>query len=1170
MGKHIFLSKILIIILALTTILPLRAQVPSSPTDCLTPNAMSFLRYGDIPVSLYTGTPNISIPIDTLNSGKLQLPISLSYHCAGVKPDEHPGWVGLGWTLQLGGAITREVRGFEDEYHAHNGTFSGYAGAFSSYNNKNGVSNSTSLDAIGHLYKLGYDCEPDMFNFNFGDYSGFFVLDTLGHWQVFCDRPIKVRDIGMSRLTEINGCQTLIPAYKYNGFVITDEDGMQYVFGEDAIDYSIPLCHQNSTRWTANTWHLVRIVHPCGDKIELKYQRGSYCSVLSYNYMVEFLTASNGTLLSNQPIPYGGQMLSPVYLKTVEGENLKIGLGSSESHELSYTENDYLQRISALAQEGQLYSLYYLAKGSPQGTSEEKLFQTLKWRKLDDMTIMDGSGSTLKHVSFSYNDTPQERLALMKVEVSVLPSFAEEIYQLSYNKLDKMPKYLSEETDLWGYFNGIKPTSINTAERPVNPLTADYGSLREIIYPTGGKSVLEFEPHQYRYMPNDNGFGVCQKMNSTKYAGGIRIKSITNFSEDGMLKSKHEYFYVSNYSPVPSSNMESSGILDGKICTSVQDCVYGRFHYSVASDKSLTPAVNALGQHIGYSEVVEKLPNGSYTISQFTSLLDSAYCNTPMQYGWGCYPLLRHSAKDHYRGKLKRRSAFDAQGRLMHDEITTYESLMNTERAVRGIHYEEKGFSALEPDGSALPIYHSEGSKYKVYYHKLLKKDRVIIDVDPINHTLHKTAQSFSYNSEGQLKKQVQTVSERGQNDNLSMTYQYVWETNPVFKTKNYLAYIASTIKARNDHSVEIYSNQYALNDSTPYLKSVSFSNGNGPIHQLYECFSVDRKGNPVSVVRKGIPYVYLWGHDYNTPVAEIAGVTGTEVDQKLGFQSTKAPEHAYHVQDKISLLRSQIPSAAITSYTFIPHIGITSMTDPSGKTTYYHYDLYGRLKGLQDTHHKNIKTFAYSMALAKRQNERLSLDSLLKSHYFNTLHIFGPSYLHPQESLHFWCDKPDIPYQTQWRIAGDTTCVEMIQDRNNVMLRNKVSDTDNAAHKVMLLLDIIDENGEKICSIPKNVWTERKRIDVIVNNSHLVVDGKAVLTLSINAVNHSLLVGTPIFINGIQRATILNEDSRGNGYYIKHLLVPRDLQHEFYQIAVGWNSDATVELPVSELFNEE
>jgi hypothetical protein len=31
--------------------------VPKSPTEGLSPNARSFQRYGDIPVSLYTGTP---------------------------------------------------------------------------------------------------------------------------------------------------------------------------------------------------------------------------------------------------------------------------------------------------------------------------------------------------------------------------------------------------------------------------------------------------------------------------------------------------------------------------------------------------------------------------------------------------------------------------------------------------------------------------------------------------------------------------------------------------------------------------------------------------------------------------------------------------------------------------------------------------------------------------------------------------------------------------------------------------------------------------------------------------------------------------------------------------------------------------------------------------------
>ena len=89
--------------------------VPKSPTEGLSPNARSFQRYGDIPVSLYTGTPNISIPLATLRDGALTLPVELSYHSGGIKPDEHPGWTGLGWTLMLGGAITRSKNDMPDE-----------------------------------------------------------------------------------------------------------------------------------------------------------------------------------------------------------------------------------------------------------------------------------------------------------------------------------------------------------------------------------------------------------------------------------------------------------------------------------------------------------------------------------------------------------------------------------------------------------------------------------------------------------------------------------------------------------------------------------------------------------------------------------------------------------------------------------------------------------------------------------------------------------------------------------------------------------------------------------------------------------------------------------------------------------------------------------------------
>lgn len=49
---------------------------PSMPS----PNAAAFGKYVDIPVSLHTGVPNISIPLHTVSVGNLSVPISLNYH----------------------------------------------------------------------------------------------------------------------------------------------------------------------------------------------------------------------------------------------------------------------------------------------------------------------------------------------------------------------------------------------------------------------------------------------------------------------------------------------------------------------------------------------------------------------------------------------------------------------------------------------------------------------------------------------------------------------------------------------------------------------------------------------------------------------------------------------------------------------------------------------------------------------------------------------------------------------------------------------------------------------------------------------------------------------------------------------------------------------------------
>src|ERR1700733_10738313 len=94
------------------------AQDPSvqlvSPLP-VSPQAASFAKYGDIPVSLNSGVPNISIPIFDIKTGNLENPVSLSYNASGIKIEEIASNVGIGWTLNFGGSITRQVRGFPDE-----------------------------------------------------------------------------------------------------------------------------------------------------------------------------------------------------------------------------------------------------------------------------------------------------------------------------------------------------------------------------------------------------------------------------------------------------------------------------------------------------------------------------------------------------------------------------------------------------------------------------------------------------------------------------------------------------------------------------------------------------------------------------------------------------------------------------------------------------------------------------------------------------------------------------------------------------------------------------------------------------------------------------------------------------------------------------------------------
>jgi hypothetical protein len=65
------------------------------------PSAYELGKYGQIPVGIFTGTPNFNLPLYEYKTNNLAIPITVSYSSNGIKVDQIESNVGLGWCLLL-------------------------------------------------------------------------------------------------------------------------------------------------------------------------------------------------------------------------------------------------------------------------------------------------------------------------------------------------------------------------------------------------------------------------------------------------------------------------------------------------------------------------------------------------------------------------------------------------------------------------------------------------------------------------------------------------------------------------------------------------------------------------------------------------------------------------------------------------------------------------------------------------------------------------------------------------------------------------------------------------------------------------------------------------------------------------------------------------------------
>ncbi len=94
------------------------------------------------------------------------------------------------------------------------------------------------------------------------------------------------------------------------------------------------------------------------------------------------------------------------------------------------------------------------------------------------------------------------------------------------------------------------------------------------------------------------------------------------------------------------------------------------------------------------------------------------------------------------------------------------------------------------------------------------------------------------------------------------------------------------------------------------------------------------------------VPTAYLWGYNNALLIAEIKSATTSQVQAALlasglDLSGTLTDEK---LRAAFMQLRQRLPQARVTGFTHRPLIGLTSQTDPSGRTVTYEYDALGRL----------------------------------------------------------------------------------------------------------------------------------------------------------------------------------------------------------------------------------
>lgn len=976
--KVFYLSLFLLFIHACVLAQP----TSTNEVNIISPKAASILRYGEYPVSLHTGLIDITVPVYKIEGNGITVPIEFKYHASGIKFDDTSNEVGLGWSLIAGGVISRTVVGARDGETS--GTYSRDVSLLGNCESGPYVSSDyASLREVengsrGSLYydnSLGrLDGEMDQYSFSFLHYSGSFCFPFSESEVVMGTRPSNGLFIPVNGMKVISHDNLMIE--------LLDAEGVYYKFQVKDVDqnerfkeyYLTQIISANKADTITFTYDVV----PALSSIYVRRPFINYSATIRTKYGVNTSPGYSETEITED----GGifyQSLRPPRLARID---FRGGYVSFEYAVLNNLTTYSLQQIKIYnSVENTPLQTILLTKGTFANGEQ----------RLDKVTFSNSAGENYDY-QFGYNGQPGN--------IYTNGGFYKGI-------------------DYWGYFNGSSvpngrrylpafdnmPTQLQayTANRDANESAMQGGILNKIIYPTKGYSEFTYQAHKAQYS-----FGTALVT-----GGGLRIYEIKNYLEDGTLAEKKWYKYGEMVDKNSDGVLdEESGIGMANTYPDKMDFInFSRILDTWVDPWTLEPHLAAVteieryltfpkisyflsGSSVVYPQVTEYTGNNSealgktvYRYEVFPDEKINQYGTTYRQYSPDTYQRTNYWKT----GNLLSKRIYRKEGtgyKEIQSTVNSYKDINTSEfRNVRVLPYVEFTYSygGKDPDDikknycntlwtehrehfGGVSAYGSSLSPYDYYNYFTSTGQRVLSATDETIDGVTTHTSYATYNEIGRLTN-VTRITSGGDNVTTYFKYPADFTYSPYINMKaaNILTPVIEKTIYNNGNLLKREVSRYGFWHSRFFALS-SYEEGYGnesPVSRL--TYSYDLKGNIQELLKDdGTKSVYLWGYSGRYPIAQILNTTYSEVKNVLGqalidrVTDANTPSDAdllaiNNLRNNVSLSRTKLKT-----YTYRPLIGMASQMDFNGRTTYYRYDSFGRLKYMEDNDGNLVQKYNY------------------------------------------------------------------------------------------------------------------------------------------------------------------------------------------------------------------